>query len=271
MGGVIHCPDGPIVAWEDEALSRTGLRLLQAEAKKFGSPVGAVAFRIEPRISRPAPRVLRNWRRAPVDLIPIDTLVIDVCRPLSELASEMHPKARYNLGLSERRGVTVRASQDLNDLAAFYRLFESTAQRSKFFCEPYGYFLNLAATLFPVGMAEVVIAEYEQEPAAAMLLVHFGRRSTFMYGGSNLALKRHMPSHALQWFAITRAKEKGSMEYDLFGCDPHGCREHPYYGFSRFKRQLGGRAASTTGAMDLLYYDQLAERMVSEMAIGVGK
>ncbi len=270
LGGVICAPDGPILPWEDESATRIGLRLLQEEAKAFGEVVGAVAFRIEPRLPRPAPRILRNWRRAPVDAIPVDTLVIDCNRPLDELRAEMHPKARYNLGLSHRRGVTVRSSTEFNDLATFYGLFASTAARTKFFSEPYGYFLNLAASLFPANQAEVLIAEYEGEPASAMLLLHFGMRSTFIYGGSEPDLKRHMPNHALQWEAISRAHERGSAEYDLFGCDPHGCVDHPYYGFSRFKRQLGGRAVATAGAMDLLFYDRLAERMVAEMADAVG-
>ena len=87
-----------------------------------------------------------------------------------------------------------------------------------------------------------------------------------MYGGSDPGLKRHMPNHALQWAAIQRSAERGATEYDLFGCDPHGSPDHPYHGFSRFKRQLGGRIAAFAGAYDLMFYDQLAERMVSELA-----
>jgi len=269
LGGVVYAPEGPVLAWDVEADARAGLRLIQADAKAFGEPVGAVAFRIEPRLSRSMPRLLRNWRRAPVDVIPVDTLILDVDRPLAQLSSELHPKARYNIGLAQRRGVQVRTSADATDLAAFYRLFEATARRKRFFCEPYGYFLNLAAAMFPAGLAEVLIAEFEGAPAAAMLLIHFGRRSTFMYGGSEPELKRHMPSDALQWAAIERANALGASKYDLFGCDPYGSRDHPYYGFSRFKRQLGGRIQSFGGAFDLVFYDQLAERMVGELtAVG---
>lgn len=267
LGGLVYAPEGPVLPWHDEAAARAGLRLIRDEAKVFGEPVGAIAFRIEPRIPRSMPRVLRNWRQAPVDQIPVDTLVLDVNRPLTELSAELHPKARYNIGLAARRGVRVRASSNVNDLAEFYRLFEATARRKRFFCEPYGYFLNLAAALFPVGMAELLIAEFEGEAAATMLLIHFGRRSTFMHGGSEPTLKRQMPSHALQWAAIQRAKMRGTVEYDLFGCDPYGCRDHPYYGFSRFKRQLGGRIESFAGAFDLVFYDQLAERMVGELSV----
>ena len=266
LGGVVYAPEGPVLPWQDESSAREGLRLLISEARAFGARVGAVAFRIEPRIPRSVPRVLRNWRRSPVDVVPVDTLVVDVDRPLEALSTELHPKARYNIGLAERRGVTVRASSDLNDLATFYRLFEATARRKRCFCEPYGYFLNLAAALFPAGMAEVLTAEIEGVAAATMLLIHFGRRATFMYGGSEPLQKRHMPSHALQWAAMERAKARGAAEYDLFGCDPYGARDHPYYGFSRFKRQLGGRIETFAGAFDLVFYDQLAERMISELA-----
>lgn len=269
LGGVVYAPEGPVLPWHDEASARSGLRLILDQAREFAGPVGAVAFRIEPRLPRGKPRILRNWREAPVDQIPVDTLVIDVTRSSQRLLADMHPKGRYNIGLASRRGVTVRHSVNLSDLAAFYRLFEATAKRKRFFCEPYGYFLNLADALFPANMAEVLIAEHDGEAAAAMLLIHFGRRSTFMYGGSEPAKNRHMASHALQWAAMCRAKERGSLEYDLFGCDPFGSRDHPYYGFSRFKRQLGGQLIGFAGGFDLVYYDQLAERMVGELA-GVG-
>ena len=42
-------------------------------------------------------------------------------------------------------------SREMPDLRRFYALFEATAQRQNFFAEPFGFFLNLGAALFPIG------------------------------------------------------------------------------------------------------------------------
>ena len=71
----------------------------------------------------------------------------------------MRPKGRYNLKLSARHGAQARQSRDPADLAPFYALFAETAGRQQFYAEPYGYFLNLGAALFPDGDAELFLAE----------------------------------------------------------------------------------------------------------------
>ncbi|MGK4511473.1 GNAT family N-acetyltransferase, partial [Klebsiella pneumoniae] len=69
-------------------------------------------------------------------------------------------------------------SQRLEDIRGFYRLFQETAARSAFFAEPYGFFLNLGAALFPGGHAALFLASWEGELLSAVLVVFFGRRAT---------------------------------------------------------------------------------------------
>ncbi len=262
---LVVCPEGPVLPWHDTDLSRSCLRLLLAAVENDSRFSHTLGLRIEPHLSPPAPSLLRNWSRSPVDLTPIHTLMIDLDEPDEALLAAMHPKARYNLRLAMRNGVNIRRSSDPADLSAFYRLFSETATRNDFFQEPYGFFLNLADSLFPRGHAELFLAEAEGEAVAGLLLLDFGRRATYLYGGSTSRRRNLMPNHLLHWTVIQAARERGCAEYDLYGYEPFGLPDHLYAGISRFKKQLGGRRVDWMGAREHLFYDRLADRVIDGM------
>ena len=263
--GYIICPEGPCLPWDNLPMARQGLRLLSNAVESYLPAPGAVGFRIEPHIQPPSPSLLRNWKRAPVNLTPADTLILDLTQPEETLLASMHPKGRYNLRLAYRHGIQVIHSTNMNDLSTFFALFEETARRDDFFAEPYGFFLNLGAALFPSGMAELLLANDGGSISAAILMIYFGRRATYLYGGSSSQSRAHMPNYALQWEAINSARNRGCMEYDFYGIDPFGHPDHLYSGITRFKRQFGGLAVRYTGAHDLIFYDNLSEQILSEL------
>jgi lipid II:glycine glycyltransferase (peptidoglycan interpeptide bridge formation enzyme) len=264
-GGFLICPEGPVLPWTDVPAARAGLRLLTAAAEKLADQVHAVGLRIEPHLAPPRPSLLRNWSRAPVDLTPVHTLMLDVAQPDEAIRAAMHPKARYNLGLAQRHGVRVLESSDVADVARFYPLFEETALRNDFFAEPYGFFLNLRASLFPSRNAVLLLATWQDEVLAAILIVLFGRRATYLYGGSSSRHRDVMPSYALHWEAIQAARRAGCREYDFYGYDPFGVPDHQYAGISRFKRQWGAERRDSMGAHDNMFYDRLADLLAERL------
>ena len=82
-------------------------------------------LRIEPHLPPPRPSLLRNWNRAPVDLNPVHSLVLDLTLSDEDLLAQMHPKGRYNLGLSRRHGVQVTRSQSMADVRLYLNSAES--------------------------------------------------------------------------------------------------------------------------------------------------
>lgn len=264
--GFLVCPEGPILPWNDREKARDGLRKLLAVAQGLAERKGGLGLRIEPHLPPPRPSLLRNWNRAPIDLNPIHSLMLDLTLSDEELRAQMHPKGRYNLGLAARHGVQVRRSNRMQDLSVFYPLFEETGRRDDFFAEPYSFFLNLGAALFPCGQAELFLAEWQGKTLAALLVIFFGRRATYLYGGSSGQHRNVMPTYALHWAAAQAARERGCLEYDLYGYDPFGQPDHAYAGFSRFKKQFGGVRHDWIGAYDLIFYDRLADTLIARLA-----
>lgn len=262
FGSIVVAPEGPVLPWSDAARSRSGLRLVLDEAKRLAAPAGDIGLRIEPHLKPPKPSLLRNWVRAPIDLTPAYTLMLDITQPGESLLASMHPKGRYNLRLSRRHGVRVVRSTDPGDIKTFYGLFSETSSRGGFYSEPYGFFVNFATALFPSETAVLYMAEWQGRVLAAILVIFFGRRATYIYGGSTRQYRHVMPVYPLHWSAIEEARRRGCREYDFYGYDPFGHPDHLYAGISRFKGQWGAKRYDYIGAHDCLFYDSLAEKVV---------
>jgi peptidoglycan pentaglycine glycine transferase (the first glycine) len=260
--GVLAAPDGPILPWSDTTRAREGLRLLLEAAEECAPAYGVQALQIEPRLLAPRPALLRNFRRAPVDLLPTETLYLDLRPSPDDLLAAMHPKGRYNIRLAERRGVAVRETSEPAAVHQFYPLVAAAGERDDFFVEPRSFFAALAEALCPPGLARFLFAEHEGETLAAMLLVTYGTRATYLYGGVANQKRHLMAGYALQWAAMLSARRMGCRVYDFYGYEASGTPDHLYASFSRFKRQFGGTAVHFVGAQTYSFLDGLADAVI---------
>ena len=196
-----------------------------------------------------------NWnlRKPNTNNLPSDTVIIDLTREPQTLMEAMKPKTRYNIRLSERKGVRVRSTGP-EELGTWYGLYKETCARNRIHLHDIKYFQNVLEAdmknISPFVEVELLIAELDDVPLAAMFLVHSGPRSTYLYGASSSMLRNHMATYAIQWEAITRSKERGSREYDLFGISPTSNPSHPLYGLYRFKSGFGGKIVHRMGCWD---------------------
>lgn len=194
-----------------------------------------------------------NLRKANTDILPSNTIMMDLNKTEDTLLGNMKPKTRYNINLSGRKGVKVR-SMGLESLDIWYELYRQTAARNHFFLHDISYFrvvLSARAndTLSPADVI-LLVAEVDEKPLAAMFLVIAANRGTYLYGASASDNRNCMATYALQWRAMQIAKEKGCTEYDFFGVSPRADVSHPMYGLYRFKKGFGGDMYHRLGCWD---------------------
>lgn len=262
-------PDGPVLPWTERSLAGAGMQALHRLLTDVARREGAIAWRIEPRLPRPRPAALRNFSRAPVDLLPEETLLLDLSTRPEELLAAMHPKGRYNIRLAARKGVVVDTLTGEAGLDAFYAVLEQAATRSDFFLESRAFFAQLLEALAPGGHVHLLLARGAERETATpetclggLLLLTHGARATYLYGGVADRDRPRMAGYALQWAAIRLARSLGCQTYDFYGFDPLGRPDHPYARFSRFKRQFGGRPVRYLGAQEHFFVDRLADAVV---------
>lgn len=249
-----YVPKGPIGEWT------SGLMLALDELCRMQR---AFALKVEPDVpwddETAAILASLGFRLSPHAIQPRRTLVIDLAGAEDDLLSRMNPKTRYNIRLASRRGVTVRA---WSDTRAFSEMISETAERDQFGAHVASYY-EKAYELFHVhGQCELLLAEYQGRPLAAIMVFARGRRAWYFYGASTTEERQRMPTYLLQWEAMRWAREKGCREYDLWGIPDEERetleaeftnRDDGLWSVYRFKRGFGGRVQRWAGAWDRPY------------------
>ena len=204
---------------------------------------------------------------------PRRTLTIDL-RPSEDASlARMHPKTRYNIRLAARKGVTVRPT---TDIGAFGRMMRETGVRDRFSVHSTDYYQAAFDLFHASGACELLEAEAEGQSLAYLMVFARGRRAWYFYGASGSQQRERMPTYLLQWEAMSWAKARGCVEYDMWGVpdadlealeQEFARRSDGLWGVYRFKRGFGGTLVRSLGAWDrplmpLIYraYRRIARR-----------
>lgn len=194
-----------------------------------------------------------NLRKANTNILPANTIVLDLTQDEETLLGRMKPKTRYNIRLALRKGVEVR-SAGIEGLQTWYDLYTETALRNGLYLNDIQYFRHLFASKMECQDSDVnvrlLLACYDNTPLAAMFLVRSAHRATYLYGASSSQMRNLMPTYALQWKAIQIAKAAGCCEYDMFGIAPTAHPAHPMHGLYQFKQGFGGEIYHQLGCWD---------------------
>ena len=199
-----------------------------------------------------------------VDIQPPDTTLVDLTASEDEILARMHSKWRYNIRLSERKGVEIkkynRKSLNMSEkIDKFYELTKETNARDGNASHAKSYYYDLLnssgeelAAGKDVPEVNLYMAEHEGEEIASIMTLFSKTESIYLYGASSNNKRNLMPNHLLQWTAMKDAKAYGSKYYDMYGMPPEGKDEHhPMHGLYMFKANFGGHNTHRTGSWDV--------------------
>src|SRR5687768_2491331 len=190
---------------------------------------------------------------------PPRTIIINIKKSEEEILASMKQKTRYNIRLAEKKGVIVHA---WSDIESFHKMMLVTGVRDGFGVHSFEYYKRAYKLLHPKQMGEILVAEYEGRPLAALFVARNGKRAYYLYGASTDEERNRMPAYLLQWEAMKWARARGCEEYDLWGVpdEDEATLEANFetwhdglWGVYRFKRGFGGELKRAAQAMDRVY------------------
>jgi lipid II:glycine glycyltransferase (peptidoglycan interpeptide bridge formation enzyme) len=212
----------------------------------------------------------RSLRKAPMDVQPPSTVILDLAAGEERMLAAMKSKTRYNIRLAAKKGVEISVVRsrsvepggslvEAGDLEArlsgWYGLYEQTARRDRITLHGEDYYKTLfsLAGSYGTGAPELYLlsAGHEGELLAGIVVALRGEGAWYLYGASSDRKRNLMPSYGLQWRAIQLARERGCRFYDLFGIPPGEDPGHPMHGLFRFKTGFGGRVVNRPGCYDV--------------------
>ncbi len=225
-------PRGPLVSGKWKVESGKLIEKVMSDAKRYRC--------LSVYISPPETLSIFNFQFSTSSRLvyPEATRIIDLTLNEEGLLGQMKPKGRYNIGVAQKHGITVKES---TDAGAYQALAAETAARDGFRGHRGGYegFLRHLP-----GSFLLLAYGASPEPIAGLLGVSWGTTGIYYYGASSSRERELMAPYLLQWEAMRLCKAKGCTQYDLFGIAPEDAVNHPWSGVSEFKAKFGGHVVS---------------------------
>ncbi len=238
----LYAPRGPW--WRTEA----DLEALVRELRRIAAPRGPF-LRIDPLLPEADAALLQRlgFHRAPQQVQPRATIVVDLARDANDLMAGYDRQVRYNARLAEKKGVTV-VEGGVELVGDFWQLLNSTAGRKGFVERGADYYEQFVEHFR--ADARVFLALHNGAPIYGAVIAVFGPTAYYLYGasGGDRSVK---PSELTQHKAMLWAKSRGATRYDMWGVPTRPTEEHPLYGTYRFKSGFGGHTELYAGAYDL--------------------
>jgi peptidoglycan pentaglycine glycine transferase (the first glycine) len=261
---LFYVPKGPLLDWRIAPLRDSILRDLETLVRSCGG----IQLKIDPDVllgtGIPGSETgrdegegneivgcwrARGWRFSPEQVQFRNSVVWDIRPAEAELLAAMKPKARYNIRLAQKHGVSVREA-GAADLPLLFRMYAETADRDGFVIRAEDYYRDVWGAMLRAGRAQPLLAEVEGLPVAALILFHFAGRGWYLYGMSRSLHREKMPNHLLQWEAVRWLKSHGCASYDLWGAPDEFSAADPLWGVLQFKLGFGATVTRSAGAWD---------------------
>lgn len=243
----LYIPHGPEIATEQmQAGIRNDIGYFISYLKQLARQEKSMFIRLEP-LSDVVVELLyasgAKLKRSSQMVQPHRTLVLDLMLPELELLGQMHHKTRYNVGLSEKKGLVFRESKDADE---FWELLKKTAKYDRFSSHPREYYKKMLELSGELRTALFVV-DHQGKPVAGMLALTHGDTAYYLHGAMDREYRSTMAPYLLHWRAIQHFKERGSLRYDFWGIDADR-----WPGVTRFKLGFGGRVIEYPGAFDMV-------------------
>lgn len=257
LGELWYCPKGPGVITSEQFLELAEV----TKATMGNQPHRPFVVKFDPeliedqKIKRALRASLVGLKKAPTDVhISRATIKVDLQPSLDDIIARFKSKTRYNVRLSDRKGVTVEpVTPTKQNFDTMYDLIMHTQKRAGFIVRPKAYCVDYWQAQAKAGCAQLFLASYQGQALAGAFVTMLGSKAWYKDGGSRRDHNELMTPYLLQWEIMKWLKAKGITSYDFVGIPPRGRRipEDPMYGLFAFKQGFGGQIEQFIGAWDL--------------------
>jgi len=162
-----------------------------------------------------------GWRRMPTILSNYQaTIVVNLTEDIEQIRGKLRRSLRTQLNRGARLGIQIKEGSDASAIATFVEQHDAMARRRGLAPIPGEVTRCLGDRSDSArSLLRLLIAEYEGQQIAGILLVRAGDRAIYEWGvTSEEEGHRQLPlSHMLHWEAIGWAKSAGYHYYDLGG------------------------------------------------------
>lgn len=240
------------------------------ELKEIGKQEQCIFIQLEPNVQKDLRLKIEDLGLKPAarPLFTKYTFVLDLTKSEEELQKNFHSKTRYNIRVSQKKGVEVIEDNSDKAFKEYLRLTEETTNRQKFYAHGTEYHKKMWETLrFAQGKpsasenklsenqlsAHLLTAKYQKKTLVAWIVFIFKDTLYYPYGASSSENREVMASNLMMFEAIKFGKKMGLSKFDMWGAlSENPDQKDPWYGFHRFKQGYGPELVEFVGSYDLV-------------------
>lgn len=257
---LFYIPRGPIINWKDLVLVLKVIDSLKTSFKRDKKSQKNLFLRLEPPAGK-------NYKLAEVfkelgfkeyfkTVQPPSTLLIDLSQSEEELFGKLRRTARNLINRSEREGISLEALSGReiteNNLKSFYSFYRLTGKRFSFPLRPFKQFSVLLKEMADSRHIRLYVAKIKGLTLAYGIVLVLGDKAFYIWGGTG----RHKYyskffNYGYIWKMLVDLKKIGIKTFDFWGLGPEDDKNHPWYGFTLFKRAFNGQRFDYLEAFDL--------------------
>lgn len=191
----------------------------------------------------------RGYRRTNY-VQPENTWCLDLTVGPDALLAGMQSSNRNRHRNYAKKGMSIRSSTDPADISILWGLLEKLAEDKGITEHPRSYYEAQAQTLMPNGDGRLFIVDHEDVPIAASFVYDSPAVRYYAHTATDQFHRKLQPGTILVSSMIMDASERGQKVFDFVGIAPEGEPNHPWAGFTEFKKSFGGYPVHYAGTWE---------------------
>lgn len=182
------------------------------------------------------------------DIDPAHTWVVDLGLSEEELLAQNERDRVRHWRNHEKRGVTIRKTKEPEEIKVLAELLARLGEARKFTPQD---LMHLQRQL-EAGFGTLYIAEYEGKAIAATLVDDYDGVRFVMHAAADDEYRKVRAGTTLALEAMMDFKREGGKWFDFWGITTSQNPQHPWYGFTQYKKSFGGKQVDYAGTWDMV-------------------
>lgn len=241
LGNYLFVPYGPTA--ENEKSFRKALDALRKLAKEQD----AFFVRIEPTTPFPVAELKTIGLTKSHNIDPAHTWALDLTQPESQIFADMEKEKGRLWRNCYKKDITVRQTRNPEEVDILATMLDKVGSQNHFIPQKK---IHLRRQM-EAGFATLYVVELKGESIAAALVYDYDGVRYYAHAAADYEHRKLAAGAILLVQMIVDAKRAGMKTFDFWGITTSKNKNHPWHGFTEFKKSFGGKQVDYAGTWDL--------------------
>lgn len=241
LGRYLFCPYGPTLS------SRCDLKNALQALSKLAREQKAFFIRIEPTLWLEYMEFMKLGCKKSHDLDPAHTWVLDLTQSEEKIFADMEKEKGRLWRNCYKRGIVVRKTNSSEEIGILTTMLGEVGNKNHFIPQKEVHLSNQ----MKAGFATLYVAELNTIPIAAALIYDCDGVRYYAHAAADYEHRKLAAGAILLVQMIIDAKRAGMQRFDFWGITTSTDKDHPWYGFTQYKKSFGGEQLDYAGTWDL--------------------